>query len=385
MARVPNPYRPGFNQAPAALVGRDAVLDSVRDALDVAALDHRTPRPIVLVGGRGVGKTVLLGEAAAIAAADRSWLTVPIEMRPRRPFTPVLVQRLVTARDLYRHVESGGRLEVTAAKVRATVLGVGAEVEVTRRQPREDPTLDLESALADACAAAAERQAGLVLTLDEAQSAERGELADFAATLQQHVPDRWPLVVLLAGLPSIRDANRGVTYLERGAWHALGLLDEDATLAGLREPARMAGRPMTATACERLAAASGGYPYAIQLLGHHAWLASHGCDEIHEGHVAAAVAAADRELRAGLFESRWYDASPKERLYLQSMAVLVGQGRAATSAAVAEVLGKRAGEVSYLRERLMRKGTIFPAPGALRFAVPGMAAWVSQVHGPPEQ
>ena len=75
--------------------------------------------------------------------------------------------------------------------------------------------------------------AGLVVTIDELQLAAREELADFAATLQQHIPDDWPLVVIVAGLPSIRDAHRGVTYLERGEWQALGLLDDVATRTAL--------------------------------------------------------------------------------------------------------------------------------------------------------
>ncbi|MFK5644980.1 AAA family ATPase [Ornithinimicrobium sp. LYQ121] len=66
--RTPNPYRPGFNQAPARLVGRDAILAAAAEALEIAAFDGRTPRPLLLVGPRGVGKTVLLGEIATVAA-----------------------------------------------------------------------------------------------------------------------------------------------------------------------------------------------------------------------------------------------------------------------------------------------------------------------------
>ena len=40
---VPNPYRPGFNQPPVVLAGRDAVLEAAQDAIDGAALDgHHT-------------------------------------------------------------------------------------------------------------------------------------------------------------------------------------------------------------------------------------------------------------------------------------------------------------------------------------------------------
>lgn len=48
--RVQNPFVPGFNQNPPELAGRDNEISAITDALEVAALDGRTPRPIVLVG-----------------------------------------------------------------------------------------------------------------------------------------------------------------------------------------------------------------------------------------------------------------------------------------------------------------------------------------------
>ena len=121
MSRVPNPYRPGFNVPPPAFVGREGVLASVREALDVAALDGRTPRPLILTGTRGVGKTVALGEAAALAAERLGWPTVHVEVRPRRPFTPLLLERLEAARHDLAHTTKPGRRgpRVTGGKVAA--------------------------------------------------------------------------------------------------------------------------------------------------------------------------------------------------------------------------------------------------------------------------
>ena len=44
--RQPNPYRPGFNQTPTVIAGLDEVLSAAREAIDVAALDGRTPRQV---------------------------------------------------------------------------------------------------------------------------------------------------------------------------------------------------------------------------------------------------------------------------------------------------------------------------------------------------
>lgn len=375
--RRPNPYRPGFNQAPAELVGRDTVLAAAREALAVAALDGRTPRPIVLVGGRGVGKTVTLGEIAAIAAEEHSWLTVPIEIRPNRSFTPQLIERLDQARGLYRQQPPGKRLSVTAATIRANVLGVGGELELKRASPTASASAaPLESALAEACEAAAAHSGGLVLAVDEVQLANQDELADLAATLQEHVPDNWPLVVALAGLPTMRNPKRTPTYFERGEWHIIARLDPASTHQALARPAEAAGRPMTTPACELLAEASGGYPYAIQVMGHHAWRASTGADRITDEHARQALDAAHQDLAAGLYASRWADASPTEQTYLAVMAELVINDRAATGGEVARRLGKTPNSVSYLRDRLLKKGTIFQTDNALEFAVPGLADWI---------
>jgi hypothetical protein len=53
-SRIANPYRPGFNQPPVVFAGRTDVIDGAREALQVAALDGRTPRPLVLLGIEGL-------------------------------------------------------------------------------------------------------------------------------------------------------------------------------------------------------------------------------------------------------------------------------------------------------------------------------------------
>lgn len=379
MARSENPFRPGFNSPPPAFVGRDRLLGAVREALAVAALDGRTPRPIVITGTRGVGKTVALGEAAALAASEHAWPTVHVEVRPGRDLTPLLTERIVATGHLLEHTTADDRRHpvITGGKIGASALGVGGEVEVHLERPGSGPADPLEAALRATMHTAMEEGAGLVVTLDEVQYAQRAELAGFTAVLQEHMGDNWPLVVLVAGLPSIREPRRTVTYLERGEWHELGLLSRDEAEQALRDPAAEAGRPMEADAARELAAASGGYPYAVQLYGHHAWRASSGSDHIALEHALAARTAARRELEEGLYVARWNDASEREREYLAAAARLIVRSGEATGGAVAAELGKAATEVSYLRDRLLKKGTLYSEGSRLVFITPGMAEWVA--------
>ncbi|CAN7511425.1 ATP-binding protein [Knoellia sp. LjRoot47] len=381
MARQVNPYRPGFAQHPVLLAGRGAVLAGAREALDVAALDGRMPRPLILVGVRGVGKTVALNEISNLAAAEHSWVGVHVEVKPRTSFLAELVDRLAAAEQLLTQTPPAGRMQLTEARVKAGAFGVGGEAGFTRTSGRP-PADVVETALAETTSAAIERASGLVLTLDEVHLATREDLATLTAALQRHVPDGWPIVVAVAGLPSLRDPRSSVTYLERGEWHELGPLGPSDTLEALTRPASLAGRPMDSQAADQLAAASGGYPYAVQVFGHHAWRASTGSATITADHAGQATTAAQADLAGGLYAGRWHDASRKQREYLTAMAAQLADEGAVTHADVARRLGKAPAALSYLRARLLAKGTIFSDGRSLRFLVPGMATWILDTEEP---
>jgi hypothetical protein len=388
--RLPNPYRPGFNQAPVVLAGRSEVLDGAREALAVAGEDGRTPRPLVLLGPRGVGKTVTLGEIAEIAAAERSWPAVHVEAKGAGGLLADLARRLDRARAMLDGEAPAGPAPRTStrrarvSKVSAQVVGIGGEVEFSSEGPQR--SVDGTGALADAfeqvMAVAIARDAGLVLTLDELQVAKPAEVAALAGLLQENVPRDWPLVVAIAALPTLRTARgkrRLPTYLERSEWHELGALDLPDAREALAGPAAQAGRPMSAAAVDVLLELAGGYPYAIQVAGHFAWRASSSASQITVTHARAAVPRIESDL-AQLFRSRWDDASPREREYLAALARLTeadAGARPPNGGQVAAALAQAPTSVSYLRDRLLKKGTLYAdSAGGLHFIAPGMAEWI---------
>lgn len=386
--RVANPYRPGFNQPPVVFAGRTDVLDGAREAIEVAALDGRTPRPLVLLGPRGVGKTVTLGEIAEVAATERSWPHVHVEAKAAGGLLEDLADRLERAHTLLEGQvpapAAGPGRSVRVTRVAATVLGVGGEVELDRAAPEpvRDAGARFAAALTRAMAAATRAGAGLVLTLDELQVTAPAEVAVLAGTLQENVPEDWPLVVALAALPTLRIARgrrKLPTYLERSEWHELGALAVADAREALTGPAAAAGRPLTGPAAELLLEVTGGYPYALQVAGHFAWRASDGASSITVEHARTALPRIEADLDQ-LFRSRWADASNREREYLQALADLIaaaGDGPSPRGGDVAAALGQPATKVSYLRDRLLKKGTLYAdAGGALHFIAPGMGEWI---------
>lgn len=88
--------------------------------------------------------------------------------------------------------------------------------------------------------------------------------------------------------------------------------------------------------------------------------------------LAAAVPDADSDLGNGLYSARWNDARSREKDYLAALAGLLAAGGQPTGADVARQLGQPAQAVSYLRERLLKKGTVYAQGRALQLPAP---AW----------
>ena len=295
-------------------------------------------------------------------------------MRPETPFTPDLLAALKRAVQLIEQPPAKRALRTESVTLRAGLPGIGGEVRFARpNETEQDPAPALRAALTRLAALATTRDSGFVLTLDEAHLATRRELAALAALLQEGTGERWPMVVAIAGLPLMRAPEHSVTYLERGAWHELGLLTHPDALRALRLPAEAAGRPMDEDAAALLARASGGYPYAIQLYGHHAWRTSAEHDRIDLQAARAALPRAQQELERGLYAARWTAASPGQRRYLAALATLGATGSPTTARAVADALQRTPKQLSTVRDDLIKAGTLTVEGDELRFTIPGMS------------
>jgi predicted AAA+ superfamily ATPase len=92
MDPVRNPYAPGAGTRPPELAGRDELLETVRVALERLRLGLPT-KSVLMVGLRGVGKTVLL-DAMRDAAEATGIHTVRIEAPENRSLPALLAPQL---------------------------------------------------------------------------------------------------------------------------------------------------------------------------------------------------------------------------------------------------------------------------------------------------
>lgn len=396
MDPVANPYAPGAGRTPAALVGRDRQREAWRVGLDRVERG-RTAQPVVLYGLRGVGKTVLLSSFRT-AAAQRGWVVAQVEAGAgsgggggagggaglRGAVGEALHAPLV---DLARP-RAGRRLLAalrTALSFKASydtagtwnfgvdlgeVGGGGADTGVLEA--------DLAKLVRDVAAGAAEEGGGLALLVDEAQDATPAELAALCAVAHAAGQQDWPVLVALAGLPSLpRVLAEAKSYAERlFVYERIEQLTPDAAVEALVAPAVAEGVHWTDGAVELVVAATGGYPYFLQQFGQECWNEAEG-DTIAHADARVGAARGRAALDDGFFRSRWDRATGAEQAYLRAMA---RDGDAGTpSGEVAARLGRRVASLGPARASLIAKGLVYaPEHGVVAFTVPGMADFIER-------
>ena len=210
MDPISNPYAPGAGTPPPELAGRDELRETVRVAL--ARIRRARPaKSVLMVGLRGVGKTVLLdcmreeAEAAGIhtlfveAPEDRS---LPAMLAPRLREALLKLSRHERARDLAQRALKGLAGFAGALKMKYEDIEVGLDFDP---EPGLADNGDLAQDLAELLLAAgmAAKEAGTALSLfvDELQYVDEGELAALITALHRSAQRRSPVVLVGAGLP----------------------------------------------------------------------------------------------------------------------------------------------------------------------------------------
>jgi hypothetical protein len=390
---IPSPYTPG--EAPSVLVGRGAQLaDAQADLALLATYARFLGRVRVHVGSRGVGKTSLLKavrDEATGAGAVVAWVTA----RGDESLVAALVAATARALDdigvdISRRTPLRDRLQSLTLELGAGPASAGVELDV---RPAGAPDSGASSAafgafVTAAATAARERgSAGLCLLIDEIQAAPREDLRTLAYAwqeLQQASPEP-AAVVIAAGLPNTPDVlTAAVTFSERFAFRTLERLSRADAAEVLEAPAREHGVAWRPDLLAEVVDLAQGYPYFLQLYGDAVWREAGPAegDELGPDLLPRTRARVDDEL-ATMFRARWVKATPGEQRVLGGMAELTGAAEDdVRRGALADHLSLTSNDLSVPRRGLLDKGLIEVAGrGALRFTVPGFAAWIRQETG----
>ncbi|MEN8150940.1 MAG: ATP-binding protein [Planctomycetota bacterium] len=379
MDPITNPFAPGAGAPPPELAGRDPLREAVRVAIE-RVRRGKPAKSLLMVGLRGVGKTVLLdrmrddAEAAGIhtlrieAPEHRS---LPAMLAPQLRQALLRLSRTAKAGDLARRALRA--LAGFASSLKATY----EDIEVGLDFPPEpgladngDLEHDLQALLEAAGSAAAKAGTALAMYVDELQYVPEEQLAALITALHRCAQEQLPVVLVGAGLPMLRGRmGRAKSYAERlFDFPEIGALTPEAAEVALAKPIRAEGEDIAAEALARLVQVTRGYAYFVQEWGKHTWDAAEESPITVED-VEAASLTAVTALDESFFRVRFDRLTPSQKVYLRAMAEL-GSGPH-RSGDVAEVLDRKVSSLAPTRAQLISKGMIWsPNHGDTAFTVP---------------
>jgi len=371
MDPINNPFTPGAGAPPPELSGRDETRERIRVAIERSRIG-RAAKSLLMVGLRGVGKTVLLDRVLKDAAAT-GIRTLRIEAPEKRSLPALLAPelRLVLlqlSRDHKLKDVAGRALRALAGFARALKvkyqdieIGFDAEPEPGLAD-NGDLEHDLQALLEAAGEAARSGGTALVMFLDELQYVEEEELAALIIALHRCAQQQLPIVLVGAGLPQLRGRmGKAKSYAERlFDFPEIGPLDVEEARSAIRIPLDAQGVSIDEDALDQIILQTGGYPYFLQEWGKHSWEAAE-ASPIRRSDVEKASVTAIAALDASFFRVRFDRLTPSEKRYLRAMAEL-GPGPH-RSGDIADQLGRQVTSLGPTRSLLIANGdTAFTVP-----------------------
>ena len=282
MSPLDNPFAPGAGTPPPELAGRDELLDAIHIATE-RTRRRNSARSVLLLGLRGVGKTVLL-DRVHDEAQGAGLATVMLEVTDRNSLPALLAAELHPvllrlSRQQRVHDLAVRALRVLAGFVSGLKLKYG-DFELAIDAPVEPGVadsgnleLDLTALFEALGAAASASDTALVVIVDEMQYVPKAELSALSAALHRAAQRRLPILLAAAGLPQLRGrVAEAKTYAERlFEFREVGPLDEKASGDAVAKPIRARNADIAPDALQTIVEETRGYPYFLQEWGKHAW------------------------------------------------------------------------------------------------------------------
>lgn len=391
MARHPgnNPYTPNAGARPPLLAGRSDELDAFELLLGRLRNGY-TAQSMIIIGLRGVGKTVLLGEFLD-KARERDWTTIDAEITKHEDFgqrMAMLARRaLLQVAPRARWMERGHR---AAQILRSFQMTVNPDGELSASLGDIDPLEgiadsgslgeDLTDVLVSLGEAAQEQGSGVVFLFDEVHFLRLPELEALIAALHKTIQRSLPVTFVGAGLPQLPElAGEAKSYAERlFKFPMVGSLPEEEALKALIDPAARHSVSYGPGAAEAIVSYTEGYPYFLQEYGSIVW--DTGADStIALDAVEEARDLVEAKLDGSFFRVRAERTTDLELQYLRAMAELGAEPQLARD--VAKLLNRTSEQLGPTRARLIDKGLLYtPGFGLAAFTVPQFDRYMRRAH-----
>ena len=390
MDPVRNPYAPGAGTPPPELAGRSELISEATVSLRRTAIGRTTQSPI-LVGLRGVGKTVLLVKINNIADAE-GFHTISVEAHEGKKLPELLLPGIRKALISFSSVSSAKEMGRRGLRVLRSFIGavkisvneveyglsISPEVGTADSGDLEADLPELMLALGEAAKAA---KKPIAILIDELQYLSTSEFSALIMSIHRLNQASLPVILIGAGLPQILGlAGTSKSYAERlFKFPSIGALDEKDAIAAIVNPAKQEGVHFELAAVQQILQVTERYPYFLQQWAHEAWNIADG-NSIKAKDVLEAHNNAISVLDESFFKVRFDRCTPSEKKYMRALADFgTGSHR---SGDIATLLKVKTASVAPTRSNLIKKGMIYsPSHGDTAFTVPLFDQYMKRAMG----
>ncbi|HVU29604.1 MAG TPA: ATP-binding protein [Sphingomicrobium sp.] len=265
-----NPFAPGAGSQPPELAGREEIISAADTALQRILLG-RPAQSQMLLGLRGVGKTVLLNKIEQIAE-EHGYLSSFIEAPEDRKLVELLypkIQQVIRKLSLVDAAKATAHAAMRALRSFASAfkisvgdfeLSVDPEPGVADSGNLEYDITELFLKIGEAAKAAGR---GWVLLIDEVQYLSAEELGALIVAIHRINQKALPVIFFGAGLPAIAALSGDAkSYAERlFIFPKVDALAEADASNAIRQPIEEEGETISADLLQKIVSLTRGYPY----------------------------------------------------------------------------------------------------------------------------
>lgn len=337
-----NPFSLTFGKEPVNAISREKQQNEIIEGFTAENPEFQV---CMLTGVRGSGKTVLLTEISKGIKQEKDWIVV--ELSPERDMLHALTAELSSRKELFQIFKD--------AKINLSLLGLGIEID---SQP---PVTDIVVALDKMLEQLTGKGKKVLVTVDEAVSNKH--IREFASQFQIYMRKDYHVFLLMTGLyENIYELQneKTLTFLYRAPKFKLEPLNSILVARQYQIVFDISEEESKA-----MAGLVKGYPYAYQLLGYLCYKRKCSYKEIIDEY--------DAYLAEYTYDKIWHELSEKDR----KAAAALAKCKDGKTADIRNAAGFSTSEFSVYRDRLIKKGIVFPKMhGYLEFVLPRFAEYV---------
>ncbi len=327
-----NPFSITFGKEPIEGIDRENIIEEI---LSYFTAENPSQQVVLLTGVRGSGKSSLTARLMKTVEQMKDWIVADL-------------------------IAEGDMLHALAGKLGESVKGT-----------KSDDETGVEALLDRMLSALTKKNKKLLITIDDVASNK--EMRMFSHFFQSCLMKDYNVYLIMNGVyDNIENLQneRTLAFLQRAPKIPLPPLNKTAV-------ANMYGRifRFPDNTVKKMAAVTGGYPYAVQALGYIVWKNSWDAKDIYIENVLPGF---DLLLADGVYDKLWIEMSEMDREICHIVVESDMDGASVSS--VIEKSGISKSLASNYKKRLIKKGIVEEMRGSFVFSLPGFGRYVREQY-----